>query len=299
MKHVTIQRSRAYANFRSAAGQSNHLLITILVGLDAVGSGSVEKNPKFSTTWEPRDVARSASRSRAYAISTSLVWISDLVDVYRHAVQQLPGVCSEVDLKRIHGAKDDGRSRRLGRLSRHLGLETSAELALVQIGFHWRNRVAHSEASGLVDGDVRGALRLAEKEIRESYSGLDVEELIKHEASGHPPTFKEIASIMAASHRLVEKLDAALATRVDVVQLAEAALKDEICRGPHGDWVERTLSLWPGTPEKTAAKLTRILLISGFQETPTSDGRVALPTDYLPSLARLSVQEARTLFPCG
>jgi hypothetical protein len=180
-----------------------------------------------------------------------------------------------------------------------LGLDAPAELALVQIGIHWRNRVAHSDASGLVDGDVRGSLRLAEKEIRENYSGLDVEELIKHEASGNPPTFKEIASIMNASHRLVEKLDATLATRVNIVQLADAALKEKICGGSHGDWTRRTLSLWPGTQEKTVAKLTRMLLVSGFQETPTSDGRVALPTDYLPNLAQLSVQEARKLFPCS
>jgi hypothetical protein len=297
VSHLNLRRSFAYSNFKSTAGQNNHFLITILVGLDAIKSGSVEKNPDFSTTWAPRDVARSAARSRAYAINTSLVWISDLVDAYQRAAQRLPGVCTEADLKTIQGTGDDGQSRRLGRYCRHLGLEVLPELSLVQLGIHWRNRVAHSNARGLVDGHVRGALRSGDEDIRNRYNGLNVEDLIRHEATGRPPTFKEVASIMHASHQLVQAMDAAMVSRVDLHKLAEDTLAGQICVGPKSDWNTRTLSLWAGAPEKTYAKLEHMLTIAGFQKSSIDSDVGALSNEYLTSLSGLSVRDARLLFP--
>lgn len=100
------------------------MIHTAEIGLPAASvadeSGSVEKQPAFSTTWDPRDPATSAGRSRAYAIRASLVWITDLVNVYRRGASKLPGVCTGDELARIQGGRDDGSSIRLERFSRHV-----------------------------------------------------------------------------------------------------------------------------------------------------------------------------------
>lgn len=296
MTKVAMRRTRPCANFKRDAGQNNHFLITILVGLDAVARGDVEKRPEFSTTWNPIDVASSVARSRSYAINTSLVWISDLADVYAHAAQRLPGVCSQDDLAYIRGDGDDGKSRRLGRFARLVGIGDAPELALVQLAHHWRNRIVHSSASGRVDGEVLGVLRKTKAEIEKTYRGLIVEELIRSETAGVGPTFKEIASMIHASHNLVQGLDRAVLRRLDLETLAEQTLATHLAGDERRDWNLRTETLWAGDSARTAGRLLRVLEAVGFQRSTNNDD-FALPDSYLAKISTLTLEEARERFP--
>lgn len=292
MLNLVLARTRPCADFRSLSGQNNHFLITILVGLDAVKSGSVTKQPDFSTTWSPRDPATSAGRSRAYAIRTSLVWITDLVNVYRRAASKLPGVCTVDELARIQGGGDDGSSLRLERFSRHLGITPWPELRLAQLAIHWRNRVAHSEATGNVDGAVRGELRSDARTIAEEHAGLDVEELIAHEARGLSPTFKEIASLMNACHKVVETLDRSVAHRADLGALSDECIRSFLHHPDGPGLAIRTESLWAGSPERTYKRLQQLLIQSGF--TISLDAVAPqLDPQFLLELSSLSLTAAR------
>lgn len=290
-----MRRTRPCVTFNRDAGQNNHFLITILVGLDAVGRGEVEKQPDFSTTWNPVNVVSSAARSRAYAINTSLVWISDLIDVYSRAAQSLPGVCSERDLEHIIG--EDGKSRQLSRFARRIGVGAVPELALVQLAHHWRNKIVHSTASGLVDGEVRGLLRQAATDIETNYNGLIVEDLIDSEAAGRSPTFKEIASIVHASHNLVRSLDRAALQRIDLEALAERTIATHLAGKETADWNVRTQSLWGGDAARTTGRLLRILEAVGFHLSTNGDGGATLAEGYMATLSELSLDVARERFP--
>lgn len=296
MTQLAMQRTRPCASFKRDAGQNNHFLITILVGLDGVQLGEVEKRPEFSTTWNPVDLVSSAARSRAYAINTSLVWISDLMDVYARAAQSLPGVCSQVDLEYIRGDGEDGKSRQLGRYARRIGIGETPELGMVQLAHHWRNKIVHSSASGLVDGEVRGSLRRAAAEIEAGYSGLIVNDLIANEAAGRSPTFKEIASIIHASHNLVQSLDRAALQRIDLEELAERSIAEYLAGDEESDWNIRTQSLWAGDPLRTTARLCRLLEAVGFHRASNGDSST-LTEQYLTTLTRLSLNTARERFP--
>lgn len=292
MPDLVLVRTRPCADFKSLSGQNNHFLITILVGLDAVKSGSAKKRPDFSTTWDPLDPARSAGRSRAYAIRTSLVWVTDLVNVYRRAAAKLPGVCTEEDLRRIQGDGEDGSSMRLERFARHLDLGQSSDLRLAQLAIHWRNRVAHSEATGNLDSAVRGGLKSSAALIADEHAGLDVEELIAHEARGIAPTFKEIASLMSACHKLVESLDRAVVERVDLSAMVDARIRAHL-HDPNGPGaMSRTESLWGGSPQKTIKRLQQLLIQAGFQLSAQSVGP-QVDSGVLEDLAALSLSEVR------
>ncbi len=292
MPDLVLVRTRPGADFKSRSGQNNHFLITILVGLDAVKSGTVAKQPEFSTTWNPHDPAVSAGRSRAYAINTSLVWITDLVNVYRRAASRLPGVCTADEIARIQGTRDDGSSKRLERFGRHLDIDESPELRLAQLAIHWRNRVAHSEARGNLESEVRGGLRSSAEAIAIAHAGLDVDELIANEARGLAPTFKEIASLMHACHKLVEAMDRRVVTRTDLRALAElkilSYLHDPEGSGGH----RRTESLWTGDSQRTLKRLQHVLVQAGFQLSVEPDGP-RLDADFLALASSLSLAEAR------
>jgi hypothetical protein len=296
VNELVMVRTRSCAEFKAASGQNNHFLITILVGLDAVKTGSVQKHPDFSTTWNPRDSSRSASRSRAYAINTSLVWITDLVDVYWEGVSRLPAVCTPTDLLQIRGSGDDGRSKRLERYGAHLGVNTTA-LRMTQLAIHWRNRVAHSVAAGQVAGEVRGGLRAAAAEIADAYNGLDVEALIKHEAAGNAPTFKEVASLMSACHKLVADLDRAALTRIDLGALAEEHIAQHLRSGGGQYWNRRTESLWAGDSAKTRKRIELLLTQAGFRSSAEPISGSTLDASVLEELSSLSLATARSRFP--
>lgn len=298
VNELVMARTRSCAEFKAVSGQNNHFLITILVGLGAVKTGSVQKHPDFSTTWSPIDASRSASRSRAYAINTSLVWITDLVDVYWEGASRLPAVCAPADLAQIRGNGDDGRSRRLERYSRHLGVSTT-ELRMTQLAIHWRNRVAHSDAAGQVAGEVRGGLRAAAEEIADDYHGLDVEALIAHEATGNAPTFKEISSLMNACHKLVEALDRAALTRIDLGALAEEYIAQHLRSGDRQVWNRRTESLWAGDAARTRKRIETLLTQAGFQRCEGPSSGSTLDASVLEELSSLSLATARGRFPPG
>src|SRR5437773_6835144 len=65
---LALRTSPARRTFKQLAGNTNHLLITMLVGLDAVRDGTAQLSEEFATSWNPRDPVRSADRSRELAI---------------------------------------------------------------------------------------------------------------------------------------------------------------------------------------------------------------------------------------
>lgn len=48
--------------FKREIGQANHFLITILVGLEGVKSGRIEKNIEFDVAWNSQSVIASAEQ---------------------------------------------------------------------------------------------------------------------------------------------------------------------------------------------------------------------------------------------
>src|ERR1700721_2138620 len=77
-----LKRTHARAAFKDLLGQANHFLITLLVGLGAVGDGTAMLDQEFRTSWNPRDVRKSAERSRQFAFDLALVRAVDALDTF-------------------------------------------------------------------------------------------------------------------------------------------------------------------------------------------------------------------------
>lgn len=294
--HVTdapigLSRTPARLNFKSNAGQNNHFLITVLVGLDCVREGRAKLNEEFSTSWSPKDVERSAARSRTYVLTTSLAWIADLTDVYRKQLQRMRSVIS--DQKSSELDKLDGSAKRLEGLATTLSVRhDDLDLLLTMLAIKWRNTSVHSGAAPRIDSTLKSRLLTQYDAIEKQYSGLDVARSIESFKKGSPPSFKEVASFIAAAQNIVESLDVRAIMKIDVELYAETVILTHFS-SPSTDRAIAFPQFWPGSSSKTRKRLTTLLLQNGFSP---NESLIELDPGYLDSLSDLSARAARDRF---
>lgn len=276
--------------FKTRAGQNNHFVVTVLVGLDAVRTGEATLSDEFSTSWSPHDPARSADRSRAYVLTTSLAWITDLVDVYRKRVSRTPGLLSAATVRRIE--KHEGRAKKLRELAKELGVDESSSELLVALGIHWRNRIVHSDATDHLNGRVRAELLRQEELIAERHRGLIVDQTIARAERGDAPTFKDVTSIIAAAHQVVQDIDSVVVESLAPDDYAVAWLAQELRLQFGAGDTNAYAKTWPGSPEKTTKRLTQLLLQGHMSRVEPGARRVT--PELFSRLASMSAMEARS-----
>lgn len=290
-----LRASPARQAFKKRAGQNNHFLITVLVGLDAVREGTAGLPDEFSTSWSPHDLERSYARSREYCLNTSLAWITDLVDVYRKSLGRTATLFTASQASAIEDS--DGRSAKLRAAAKVLGVPETPDELLVRLGIHWRNRIVHSDSQARLDGRVVAGLTDAKKELRTRHSGLDVASTIDRVHAGDAPTFKDVASIIAAAHQVVELMDAAALRRVHLDEYSDLVISEHLRSGLAKGRTNTIAQMWPGSTDKTLSRLTQVLLQAHMSPVAVDDDHVS--RGYLLEIASLTPSEARRRFVSG
>src|SRR4051794_38354746 len=104
-----LNESRGRGRFKDLLGQANHLIVTTLVGLDAVENGLVTSPPAdLHASWSPKHPVNSARRARRLVLDMVLVRAVDAVDVYLRMARRLPSLIQEEGLQ--SGIDGAGRS---------------------------------------------------------------------------------------------------------------------------------------------------------------------------------------------
>lgn len=286
-----INSTPARAAFKKNAGQNNHFLITVLVGLDSVREGKAVLNEEFSTSWSPKDTSRSALRSRDYVLVTSLAWIADLVDVYRKQIQAMDSAFDDSLSAKIE--KLDGRDSRLSGVARELGIpRNNPSLLMMRFAIKWRNTIVHSDAANRLDSQLRADLIASADALSEAHRGLSIERSITSFSHGSAPTFKEAASFISAAQNLVKILDEATLSKMDVDKYAESTLITYFSESfAHNSQIFS--QYWPTSAAKSRGRLIKVLEQHGF--TP-ENSRATLSHSYLESISDLTASGARTRF---
>jgi hypothetical protein len=91
---LCLLESSARREFKRMAGQNNHFLIPILVGLAAVESGTAVLPDGMRVSWAPHDRASSAARSREFATKALLAWLADALSAYARALGRPPSIAN-------------------------------------------------------------------------------------------------------------------------------------------------------------------------------------------------------------
>ena len=275
--------------FKDLLGQANHFLITVLVGLDGVNEGAIEKRGEFSTAWNPRDVKRSAARSRLFVLDLGLIRAIDALDTYMmRSVRKPSAIGSEKFQAAMDGTVQSVHNRLLV-FDAHLPSLPCELLFTLELAIQWRNKRVHSlETKDKLGNEKKKALREQAEYFRTEYSGLEIDDLIKNFEKGNEPTFKEAASVIRMCHRAVEHYDGHLLKQLDVEKYIQSSVIQQI----NQDGLSvRSFCTKTWSRPNSAARAKRVLRFVGVSEVTEISGR-EVPDSFVDQFQNMTLAEA-------
>ena len=267
LKHSKVQRQ-----FKKRMGQANHFLITILIGLDEVGKGTVKKPDTLDVAWDPKDAKASVIRSREYALNSSLAWIIDNFDAYVQNCKRKPSLIEKKELLSALDSADRRVNDKFVVLFNRYRDREQIKLygALLALGIQWRNITTHSEAKNVLDEEHVKILSDNKEWYYSNFSHLVIDDALVHFNAHKSPTLKETASIVKAVLRFVELVDTELIRELDNERYLSELFKDHFSvEEKQKD--ERGLILTL-TKERQKSMVKNILFSNGYTYIDGPDG---------------------------
>lgn len=215
---MKINHTKARTDAKKLLGDNNHLLITLLIGVEGVRTGQVTKSDKFNVTWNPKDLESTARRSRRFARAAALAWAVDALDAYLGALSNskiydlsviLPEINDQLTQRSVY--------KKLEAIEDALDLAPSVELSLSHLAIQWRNNLIHSTAENELDTPhrvlIREKLKSDEKKPN-SFGNIDGDRLLKDFNNDGHPTFKAVAAFIQSINTLIEVVDCTIISKI-------------------------------------------------------------------------------------
>ncbi|CAG0988830.1 hypothetical protein FLAV_02187 [Flavobacteriales bacterium] len=244
-------------HFKSLIGQTNHYLITILVGLEGVRTGKVTKDETFNVTWNPKSVEESAVRSRRFARNSALSWAIDSLDAYLGYLRKKPFEFSDHQLIKVFSERSIYKS--LKEVTRFCNYQTDLPLSIIHLGIQWRNNLVHFHADNELEPEYRKfLLEYDQTKVAERFRGLDGNLMVNNFDERNSPTLKEVAAIIQCIHFVVLELDKVLIQNVNLEDYIKQLIADNDLEYKN---------IMAASPDKRLKKFQQFLITKGFKET--------------------------------
>jgi hypothetical protein len=206
--NLYLNETAARKKFKGLLGNANHFLITILVGLDAIENHLItECPPDLRASWNPKDQKASANRARIMVLEMTLVRATDALDAYLTYARREPNI---IPIDALTKSLDEsGRSifAKFQAVCKNYTFLDNKINALIEVMITWRNRAVHSLSDNEVSKESWKILEENKEWLEETFQGMKFDRLLSDFNKGGPPTFKETASFVRATHQLIEQLD--------------------------------------------------------------------------------------------
>lgn len=227
---MQIKHSRARIAAKKLLGDTNHLLITLLIGVEGVRTGKVVKDDSFNVSWNPKDLSSTSQRARRFARAAALSWAVDALDAYLGSLADR----SIYDLSNLSVPLNDQLANRsifvkLNSLASAVILPPSAELSLSHLAIQWRNNLIHYHAENELDKKYESFIKgnlISSESSPNKFGNLNGHDLIAEFNSGAHPKFKCVAAFIRSINMLIETLDAAIVSNLRVPAYVKGLLID-------------------------------------------------------------------------
>jgi hypothetical protein len=244
-------------HFKNLIGQTNHYLITILVGLEGVRTGKVTKDSTFNVTWNPKSVEESAVRSRRFARNSALSWAIDSLDAYMGFLRKKPFEFTDQQLIKVFSERSIYKS--LKEVTRFCNYQTDLPLSIIHLGIQWRNNLVHYHADNELEPEFRKyLLEYDQEKVAERFRGLDGNLMVNNFDEKNSPTLKEVAAIIQCIHYTVLELDKILIQNVNLEEYIKQLIADNDLEYKN---------IIAASPDKRLKKFKQFLVSKGFKET--------------------------------
>jgi hypothetical protein len=267
-------------HFKQLIGQTNHYLITILIGLEGVRTGKVTKGETFNVTWNPQSIEESAKRSRRFARNSALSWTIDALDSYLGFLKKSPFKFPEPFQREFQN--DRSVYKNFKRITELINYPVDLPLAIVHLGIQWRNNLVHYHAENVLEQEYTTYIRnIDNKDIQERFRGLDAKLMLENFNAGKNPTFKEVAAIIQSTHYLVLEFDKQLREYVDIDIMVSKILEKE----------KELNKIIKAPVEKRTRKMRRYLISKGFEEVESTNSKASLDDSKIEELIKTCAQQ--------
>lgn len=222
-----MRETKARKTFKKRLGQANHFLITTLVGLDGIESGIITEKPEdFHTSWNPKNLKSSASRSRGFVLKSFLGWAVESLEMYMVELNRKPKELYSEKFTQIYSNAGQSIYKKVVGVGEEAGVRASL-IGLMEVLITWRNHVFHYG----IDNEIRPCslvtLSTNKEAVKDEFCGLDIDIMKETWESGRDFTFKEAASLIRATQKFVEELDEFVLNHLDIDRYVKEILEGE------------------------------------------------------------------------
>lgn len=270
-------------HFKKLLGQTNHYLITILIGIEGVRKGEVTKGESFNVSWNPISLEDSARRSRVFARNAALSWSIDSLDAYLGYLKKHPFDFPQIFKEKIQNERSIYNN--LNAVTEFTNYKTDLPLSLVHMGIQWRNNLVHFHADNILDFEFSSFIRNTDKDkIQKRFRGLDPQLMYENFDDRKSPTLKEVAAIIQSIHYLVLELDKTLKEYIDLDILINNLVKENELE---------IQNIIISSPEKRLRKMKQFLLSKGFKKVEKEENKKLINDTKIESIIEKCIENRK------
>lgn len=223
-----MDKTIARKKFKTEFWQTNHFLITSLIWIDSIEKWLVKEKPiDFSTSWNPKDIKRSCERSRIFILKSFLWWTVDALDMYIQSLRKKPNYFFN-DSKAtsiIDGAGNSVYNKAIN-LWDYLKID-KVLVSLIDILITWRNNVIHYYWENNLLKETEKVIKDNEETIKREYCWIEISSIFNKVKKWDILTFKEVASLIKATHNFVEQIDKKVIAKLNLDDFCYEILIEE------------------------------------------------------------------------
>ena len=288
---MILKYSSALKKFKKEAGQANHFLITIMVGLDGIIDHNVDIKKEFHASWNPKNKIHSVERSKEFAKKSALAWMVDCLDMYLRLINKAPSLIIDTSLKNDIDSQENSRSvyKRINIISDFFEIQT-INYAFVDLLICWRNRLMHYQAQNDLLKSSLCILDEYKDFINTAYCGLNVDTMIESFHKSEYPKFKEVAAWIRATINFVYEIDKKLIDNISLLNYADMILIEYFSQNEK----IRLDKIFSKDQKRIEKSLRQVLLQNGFCD----EGKNEIDEMCL-ALSKLTYGEAKLKYNGG
>ncbi len=300
---LCFEQSPALIAFRTAAGDANRLLNTLLVAVDTLHGGATPVRPTdLAVAWSLPTTGEEWLDTRNFALRGTMVVLVDALDRYLKILSRVHGLTAPELDDRLNGRKATGEDHRptlpervASLCSHYTGAVHPSYVLAVSLLVAWRNRFVHLEHRANLSRTERQQFLQHAAFLKKEFAGVVIADVIARFDAGAPPTLVDLSTLLAATHRLVRDIDAHLLHLQDGQDYAVALMGYLLQSSP--DPVATLEAIFFKGGPRAAGRVLALFLENGANHSPNRTASApSLSRKQLDDVLGLSRNKAAVLF---
>jgi len=211
---ICFEVTPALQIFRSAVGNANRCLNTLLVGLETLKANEPVSPGDLVLTWHKPTDADEWRETRNFALRGTMVALVDGLDRYLRVVASIDGLVDPSLIDILQGRRSASAERRPtipqrvnALAARYPGVARPEHCAAIQLLAAWRNKFVHRDYKFPLTLAERKQLAAAATFFAREHANADIMGALERYDRNEAPTLADLSTLIASTQRLARAFD--------------------------------------------------------------------------------------------